>query len=265
MNPLLDPGARLVIGHRGAAADAPENTIPGFALALAQGADALELDVHATADGTPVVLHDPTLDRTTDHRGSIADLPWERVRTVDAGARFTADGGRSFPWAGRDARVPALAQVFETFPGTPLLIEVKTPAAAAPLARVVRHHGAAGRVAVAAFDAVALRGLAETGLAVGASRRDTVRLLLAAYAGIPADAGPRFYAIPDRYRGMPVPTRRVVAVARRRGAPVHVWTVDDPERARELWARGVCGIISNRPGAVCAARDGRVAIPRTPS
>lgn len=256
MNPLLDPDARLVIGHRGAAADAPENTIPSFALALAQGADALELDVHLTADGVPVVLHDPLLDRTTDRRGAVADLAWDIVRRADAGARFTADGGRSFPWAGRDAAVPSLAQVLDTFRDTPLLIEIKTPAATAPLADALARHDAVERVVVAAFDAVALRGLAERGIAVGASRRNAMRLLLAAYLGIPVRAGPRCYSLPDRHRGIPVPTRRVVAAARRCGAPVHVWTVDDAERARALWDRGVCGIISNRPGAVCAVRDG---------
>jgi glycerophosphoryl diester phosphodiesterase len=74
VNPLLDLDARPVIGHRGASGHAPENTLPSFALALAQGADALELDVHLTADGTPVVLHDATLDRTTDRRGPVAAL-----------------------------------------------------------------------------------------------------------------------------------------------------------------------------------------------
>jgi glycerophosphoryl diester phosphodiesterase len=232
-NPLLDPAARLVIGHRGASADAPENTLPAFALALAQGADALELDVHATADGVPVVIHDPTLDRTTDRRGAVAGLGAEDVRA---------------------AQVPSLAEVLDAFPRTPLLIEVKSPAATAPLADVIRRHGAAGRVAVAAFDAAALQGLAGTGIAVGASRRDAQRLVLAAYLGVRAGAGPRFYALPDRYRGLPVPTRWVVATARRLGRPVHVWTVDDPARAVALWRRGVCGIISNRPGAIHAVR-----------
>lgn len=242
-NPLLDPAARLVIGHRGASAEAPENTLPAFALALAQGADALELDVHATADGVPVVIHDATLDRTTDRRGAVAGLRWEEVR---------------------DARVPSLAEVLDAFPRTPLLIEIKASAATAPLAQVIHRHDAVARVAVAAFDAAALHGLAATGIAIGASRRDARRLVLAAYLGVRAGSGPRFYAIPDRYRGMPVPTRRVVATARRLGRPVHVWTVDDPARAVALWRRGVCGIISNRPGAMHSARE-RVATAGTRS
>ncbi len=259
MNPLLDPNARLVIGHRGASAEAPENTLAAFRLALQHGADALELDVHVTADGVPVVLHDPTLDRTTDRSGAVAVLPWDVVRVANAAARFRSGASGDAPWSGDDIMVPSLARVIDTFPLTPLLIEIKTPAATLPVARTIREHDAARRVVAAAFEAVALRGLRELGITVGASRRDAMRLVLAAYLGIPATTGPRCYTIPDRHRGLPVPTDRVVATARRLGRPVHVWTVDDPERARTLWARGVCGVITNRPAVLRAARAAAVA------
>jgi glycerophosphoryl diester phosphodiesterase len=259
VNPLLDPDARLVIGHRGARLDAPENTLPAFRLALAQGADALELDVRVTADGVPVVLHDATLDRTTDLRGPVARLPWDAVRSADGGARYSPDGGRTFPWAGRDASVPSLAQVLETFPHTPLLVELKEPPAGPAIRAVVRDHDAAGRVAVAAFDAATLRDLQGTEITVGASRRDTIRLFLAGSLGLLPGGHPRFYAVPDRYHGVAVPTPRVLAAARRLGHPVHVWTVNDPERARMLWQRGVCGIITDRPATMHAQRRQRSA------
>ncbi|HUK64913.1 MAG TPA: glycerophosphodiester phosphodiesterase family protein, partial [Dongiaceae bacterium] len=104
-NPLLDPGARLVIGHRGAAAEAPENTMASFERAAELGVDALEFDVHVTADGHAVVIHDPTLRRTTDRDGAVAALTLEQLRAADAGARFTRDGA-TFPFRGRGVRVP---------------------------------------------------------------------------------------------------------------------------------------------------------------
>src|ERR687883_1387791 len=85
MHVLLDPNAHPVVAHRGASARAPENTLRAFELALEEGADALELDVHATADDVPVVVHDPTLDRTTNVAGAVAALPLERVHAADAG------------------------------------------------------------------------------------------------------------------------------------------------------------------------------------
>jgi len=254
MNPLLDPDARLVVGHRGASAEAPENTLAAFRLALDQGADALELDVHATADGVPVVLHDPTLDRTTDRAGVVAALTWDAVRAANAAARFRGATSGAAPWSGDDVAIPSLALVLDAFPETPLLVEIKTPAATVAVARTIHAHDAARRVVAAAFETAALRGLADLGITVGASRRDAARLVLAAYLGMPATTGPRCYAIPDRYRGLPVPSRRVVAAARRLGRPVHVWTVDDPARARTLWERGVCGVITNRPAVMRAAR-----------
>ena len=125
MHALLDPARRIVIGHRGAAAEAPENTLSSFTRALSAGADALELDVRVTADGVPVVIHDPTLDRTTDRAGAVASLSVQEVRAADAGARFTPDGGASLPFRGQGVTVPTLAEVLQRFPGTPLVVELK--------------------------------------------------------------------------------------------------------------------------------------------
>ena len=93
MNPLLDLSARPVIAHRGASAYAPENTLAAFELAVTQGADALELDVRLSRDGAPVVLHDHTLDRTTNLAGPVRGRTLAELRQADAGFRFTPDRG----------------------------------------------------------------------------------------------------------------------------------------------------------------------------
>ena len=257
MNPLLDRTRRLVIGHRGASLEAPENTLPAFHRAAELGVDAFELDVHVTADDVPVVIHDPTLERTTDRSGPVALCPLERLREADAGARFTTDGGRAFPWAGRGVKVPTLAEVLGAFPGTPVLIELKEPGAQAAVARLLLETGAWGRCVVASNEHAALAAFHGPPFLRGASRRDISWLWLGSKLGaswLARDC--LLFAVPTHHRGLHVTTDRFLAAARRRGRPVHVWTVDDPAAAARLWERGVSGIITNDPGAMLRAGPG---------
>ncbi len=253
--PLLDPSARLVIGHRGAAAEAPENTLAAFRRAAEIGVDAIELDVHASADGVPVVVHDPTLDRTSDCAGAVAAHPWELLREADAGARFTPDGGRTFPWKGRDVRIPALAEVLDALPAMPLLIEVKDPRAANAVARVLLEKDAADRCVVAAFDLAALAPFRAPPFLRGAARRDILRLWLGSKVGLATGAADcLLYSVPERHNHLHVTADGFLDAARRLGRPVHVWTVNDPAAAARLWARGVSGIITDDPGAMRRVR-----------
>lgn len=265
MNPLLAFDRRLVIGHRGASASAPENTLAAFHLAVAQGADALELDVHVTRDGVPVVIHDPDLARTCDRAGAVAALSLAEVQAADAGARFTRDGGRTFPYRGTDVRVPTLAEVLDALPDVPLLVELKTVAAQAPVRRVLEEREAAGRVVLASEHDRALDAFRASPWRTCASAAESARLYFGTCVGrAPKAAGYALLSVPLRHRGvLPVPTAWFVRVARALGAPVHVWTVDDPAVARRLWARGVAGVVTNVPGAMVRARaDGGSRRPR---
>lgn len=254
-NPLLHPGRRLVIGHRGASAEMPENTLESFLLALRQGADALELDVRASADGEAIVVHDATLDRTTSLSGPVRRLTTAELRRADAGARFTADGGRTFPWRNRGLRLPTLADVLDAFRDVPLLIEVKEPAAQEPARRAILDARAAARCVLASANAEALEAFREPPFLRGASGADIARLYFPTMLGIPpARLDAVAFSVPLRWRGLPIPTPRVVAAARARGRPIHVWTVDDAAVAAELWARGVAGIVTNAPRPIVEAR-----------
>ena len=257
MNILLDPDAHPVIGHRGACGLAPENTMQSFALALEQGADALEFDVRLSADGVPVVMHDPTLGRTCDRIEPVEALSAAILAEADAGFHFSSDGGTTRPFRGRRIGIPKVAEVLEQFPETPLLIEVKEVRAARPLAQLIRARGAAGRVVVASFLEQALLPFYEApAIPTGASRRGILRLWLAAITGFPAPAARyRAYAVPDRFRDrIHVPTAGFIRAARRAGCPVHVWTVNDPERAGYLWGKGAAGVISNFPAKMVEKR-----------
>jgi glycerophosphoryl diester phosphodiesterase len=258
MYPLLDPDARPIIAHRGASARAPENTLPAFELALEEGADALELDVHLTADGVPVVVHDPTLDRTTDVTGRVAALPLDRIREADAGARFVSatERSRMFPWRGQGVRIPTLDEVLTAFPGVPYIIEIKAPAAAEAVQRALIERGAAERSVLMSFDPAALEAFRVPPWITGATSSEALRLISHAFLGRPiGEARYRALSVPERYRGFPVPLRALAASARRLGRPVHVWVVNSPARARALWTKGVAGIVTNNPREIRQERD----------
>ena len=255
MNPLLDLDARPVIAHRGASAEAPENTLPAFEAAVQRGADAFELDVRLTADGAPVICHDATLDRTTDAAGPLCGLTLAELRAVDAGARFTSDRGASFPFRGTGIQVPTLGEVLWAFPRVPILIEIKESEAQEPVRRVLLQEDAVGRCVPASELAEAVEVFREPPFACGASGPEIAALYRAVLLRrSPPVARYDLLSVPRRHRGFPVPTRRFVAAARALGCPVHVWTVDDPEAARGLWQRGVAGIVTNRPAAIVGAR-----------
>ena len=256
MNPLLDLSTRSIIAHRGASGAAPENTVAAFQLAVRQGADAIELDVRLTRDGVPVVLHDAALDRTTDRRGLLSAVSLAELQELDAGARFTQDGGRTFPFRAADVRVPALAEVLRACPEMPLLVEVKEPAAQEEVRRVLIDEGAFERCVLASEHHDALRVFREPPFAVAASSSEIgalywAVLLRRAPSSVPYHA----LSVPVRHRGLPVPTRGFVAAARRLGCPVHVWTVNDATTARLLWSRGVTGIVTNFPEMMEQARE----------
>ena len=253
---LLDTAAHPVIGHRGASAEAPENTLPAFLRAIEQGVDAIELDVHVTADDIPIVMHDPTVMRTTSGEGAVAMMSLRRLRELDAGARFTPDGGATYPYRDTGVRVPTVEEVLSAIPAEmPMLIEVKAIHAQWALRRVLERFKAASRCIVAAFEAGSLNAFLEPPFTCGASRRDVLELMARTAAGLkPGPVPYRALCPPHEYYGVPVPIGLIVRGARQLKAPVHVWTVDDPREARRLWKHGVNGIISNAPGRILEER-----------
>ena len=248
MNLLLDLAARPVIAHRGASGRAPENTLQAFELAAADGADAFELDVRLSRDGAPVVMHDETLDRTTDRTGPVRAHALVDLRATDAGYRFTADGGRTFPFRGTGVRVPTLGEVLWTFPLMPMLIEIKEPEVQAAVQRVLVTEGATERCVVASEHQEALELFRDAPFARAASGAEIAALYRSVLLHRPPRRVPyRLLSVPEKYRFLTVPTPRFVAAARVLGCPVDVWTVNGTATARALWARGVAGIVTDFP------------------
>lgn len=235
---LLDTAARPVVAHRGGRAHAPENTLLAFERALAAGADAIELDVHVTADGHLVVFHDPTVERTTNGTGAVARMALAAIRELDAGL---------------GQRVPLLSEALEALPSTPLIIDVKDERAGHAIIDVLTRVGARDRVLLGSFLHAALVPARAAGVRTVASQPELQRMLAPAFfrravARVAFDA----IAMPPAYYGIPLPVGGFVTSAR---VPVHVWTVNDPGAARRLWQRGVCGIITDDPATMVAERE----------
>ncbi len=241
-------GAPLLIAHRGGARLAPENTMAAFRSACEDwDADMLEMDVRATADGRIVVLHDASVDRTTNGSGAIADLRWDDVRELDAGYHFRdLDGDHSF--RGRGVTIPLLEEVLESFPRVRLNVDAKAPGAAPGLVDLIRAFGAHQRVLVAAESEAHRASVRDYEGPWGASAAQIRRFFACHRFPVARAYTPRADAlqVPDVWQGRQVVSPAFVRVAHAKNIPVHVWTIDEPEDMRRLIRWGVDGIQSDR-------------------
>jgi glycerophosphoryl diester phosphodiesterase len=258
MHPYFEVPVPTVIGHRGASGELPENTLPAFERAVAQGAAILESDVHRTRDGALVLIHDDLLERTTDGSGRVADRTLAELRRLDAGARFSPSGDGSFPYRGQGFVIPTLDEILDAFPAQHLNIEIKEhdPALIAGVVERVRKAGREDSVLLAAAEDPIMRDLRahlrETGVraAVGASAGDVIGFVRAALDGTPPPPSPMALQVPPDFGGRPLVTERFVAHAHAHGLVVHVWTVNEPAEMHRLLDLGVDGILTDRPSTL---------------
>ncbi len=226
----------------------PENTMEAFSRTIDTGFRWIETDLHLTADGTVVCLHDPTLDRTTDGRGEVTGLSWREVRELDAGYNHRPDEG--FPFRGRGVRVPTLEEVALTFPDLSMILELKADDTEEPLLKLIDRLRLHDRVIVGSFSDARLARIRElSGGAVETSvgEEEAARLVKAAWLGRRSHTHGSALQIPERSGVLPLITRRTVRGYHRMGLGVHVWTVNRPDRMRRLLDRGVDGIMTDRP------------------
>jgi glycerophosphoryl diester phosphodiesterase len=253
---LLDPSRRLVIGHRGARAVRPENTLVSLRHAASLGVDALEFDLHLARDGEPVVHHDPTLDRSTDATGPVRDRTSAELASVNAAYRFSTDGGRSFPFRDCPEPVPTLREALAAIPDLPLIIEMKTVEVARPALAILRETGNLPRVLIGSFLDEALIPFQEAGVPVSpGSRTLTRQYLLALFGARPQHLPYQALCIPRYHRAIPLPVIGFAQMMRAAGGPTHVWTINDPARAASLWRAGINGIISDDPEQMLRLRE----------
>jgi glycerophosphoryl diester phosphodiesterase len=238
----------IIVAHRGASARAPENTMESFRLGVEAGADAIELDVHLTADRQLAVIHDDTLDRTTDRTGAVAELTLDEIRKADAGAGFARPDDSGFPFAGRGLRVPTLPEVLDWLPeSTGLVIEIKARAAADAVVEAVAGHAAQrdGRLSVISFDEAAIDRVRELD--------PSVRTGYLVAPGQPLDAaiawasGRGHAGVHPWEQDLGVDPLPVLAQAKRLGLEIGCYVVNDPARMQFLADIGLWGFVTDVP------------------
>lgn len=255
---FFDVDLPIVIGHRGSAGNRPENTLVSFETALADGAQILESDIQISSDGVPILLHDPSLERTTDGRGEASQTTWAELRALDAGIRFEDDNG-STPFGGKDIRIPSLEEAFARFPDARFNLEIKCPGAAGIRATLdlIERFDRADRTLLAAGEDPIMQDL-RTALAshtirpaVGASLHEIVASVSSALNGGEMPAGVMALQIPSTFANKPLATREFVEHAHANDVQVHVWTINDLDEIEALLELGVDGIVTDHPGKMC--------------
>ncbi|HEV7683355.1 MAG TPA: glycerophosphodiester phosphodiesterase family protein [Pyrinomonadaceae bacterium] len=253
--------APLILGHRGASALAPENTLAAFARAIDDGADGIEFDVRLSRDGIPVVIHDATLKRTALIDGSVAEMTAAELRAVDVGSWFTGRSTESF----RGENLPTLAQVFELFSTNDgqLYVEMKCDKhegseLASAVVKLTSECRMVDRVVVESFDHAAIAAVkkADSGIRTAALFEPRLTRPLSTIRRLKMVDTALAFGADEIALHHTLVGPRIVEKAMQAGLEVVVWTVDETAwiaRARKL---GIKALIANNPGSMVRSRDG---------
>jgi glycerophosphoryl diester phosphodiesterase len=257
-HPFFNSDDVWVMAHRGGRGLWPENTLYAFERAVESGVDILEMDIHSTKDGTIILLHDSTVDRTTDGTGPVNDINLTDLKKLNAGYHWTADEGLTYPYRSQNIVVPTLEEVFLAFPDFHLNIEIKQtqPPITGPLCETIREFNMVNNVLIASFNMDTIKEFRNTCPEVATTAGENEvrmlyvlsRLYLGKLYNPPAEA----VQVPE-YRGdIHVATDRFVRAAHNRNIAVHVWTINDKSDMLRMLDIGVDGIITDNPDRLMA-------------
>lgn len=243
----------LVIAHRGGKGLWPENSLFAFQRASDLGVDMLEMDLHLSSDGELVVIHDRTLERTTNGQGAVAAHSLAQLQALDAGYRWSADGGQSHPYRGQGVRIPSFTEVLAAFPAQAKVIEIKVPDVGmeAQLCAALKAHQQLDKVLVGSFYDRSLQLFREQCPGVATSAGPTsVRLLVALnWLGLGNLLSPSYQAlqIPEQHDGLLIASPRMLKTAAQRGLNVQLWTINEQPHMRRLLDLGAHALITDYP------------------
>ncbi len=247
----FEPSDRLLVfAHRGGPRLRPENTVEAFTHGLACGADGIECDVRLSRDGVPVVIHDATLERTTDRSEAVESQTVTELQRADAAYRFAPEAG--YPFRGRGVQIPTLEDVLETSPSALVIVELKdeTPTLARRVVETIRRCHAEDRTCVGSFFDAGLRELRRLGpeIATSASRKEAALAVRVATLMLSWPfAAYRALQLPMTSADRQVISPRLIQACHRRNRSIQAWTIDDPEEMTLLRDWGIDGVISDVP------------------
>lgn len=255
-----DPFSRpLLMGvHRGGAAEWPENTVLAFReVAKAYPEVLLEGDLQLTKDGVVVLLHDRTVDRTTNGTGAVKDLSLAEVKALDAGYHFSPDGGATYPWRGKGVTIPTLEEVLAVMPQHRALFELKDgEGLVAAVVPVIRAHEATDRIIIASFQEVLMQELraAMPEIATCYARPGALKLFMALRVGgwetyVPTD---RMLSLTRGHFKQFSITAEEVGRIREKGILVQAHTLDTKEEIDHFIDMGVDSILTDHPSLLAA-------------
>lgn len=278
LSPWL-PRRVLAIGHRGSAFEAPENTLFSIQTAVDNGADMVEFDLFGSADGEIVVIHDATVDRTTDGEGRVDEMTLDELKELDAAFWFTggsyvdhdadeeeylyrgvATGDREPPTGAEpnDFRIPTLEEIFERFPDVPMILEIKQLRTSplddeveAEICRLLEEHDRGDETILAGFDDSFVERIAQCapeGVSTSPGTAEAASFFTLSRTGEPIPGSFLRHDtlfLPDSLEGIEPVDAEAVSAAHGNDLPLHVFTVNDPDRMLELVDLGVDGILSD--------------------
>jgi glycerophosphoryl diester phosphodiesterase len=248
-----DKNRPLVMAHRGGSGLWPENTMYGFERAVGLGVDVLETEVQSTADGVLALIHDSTVDRTTQGTGAINEITLRELQELDAGYNWSSDGGRTFPFRGQGITVPTLEEVFAAFPNMRINIDLKQtePSLVLRLCEMIRTFGMTDKVMVASFNSKVIQTFRREcpEVTTSFSVREVTLFYLMNLVCMATAYRTAAYAlqIPEYYGKLRVLTKKFIDAAHSLNLKVHVWTINETDDMRRLLNLGVDGIITDYP------------------
>lgn len=250
---LLRSDEFINIAHRGGGALRPEETLIAYTHALSVGAAVIEMDLHASADGVVVLMHDDTVDRTTDGSGLIRELSLEALRELDAGYDFSPDGGETHPFRAMGVQVPTLEEVLETFPDAVYLMEIKQsePDIVPAVLALLEAHDVGTRVVVASFNDATIEAVRASPLDLQTAMSTGEMVAFVAAMDDPEYAPPCHFIQPP----WDLCSEEFVERAHTLDLKVHPWTVNGAALMEELIGRGVDGIMTDDPALLASVSE----------
>lgn len=243
----------LVIAHQGGDDLWPGNTLFAMQQAAALGVDVLEMDLHITQDGVLVLIHDETVDRTTDGTGEVEAMTLAEIQQLDAGYDWSRDEGTSQPFRGQGITIPTLEEIFQEFPDYRMTIELKKTehSMAQPFCELIRAYGMQDQIVVASFHDERMHEFREIcpEVATSSAKQETTTFVLLTKVFLGRLYSPKFHTlqVPRKSSGITILTPSFVRAAHERGLAVEPWTINDPAEMREYIEWGVDGIMTDRP------------------
>lgn len=249
----------MVIAHRGGAGLGPENTLEAFRRSDEVGADVLELDTRMTADGSFVVIHDSTVDRTTNGSGEASNMTLDQLQALDAGYNFSPDGGSTFPFRAKGVRISTLGEVLTEFPEANFIIEAKNVDAdkAPRLCSIVMGASAPEKLVIASARSEFMAAFREAcpNVPTSATFTEAADFIARFKIGVTESYAPTMQGLqlPERIPGVVILTAEFIKAARERNLFVHGWTINDPAKMKTMAESGIDGIITDRPDLLIQA------------